>query len=243
MYNQVVKAMKTACEDMCRFSGERAKPINAEYLFTIAVAKQIDKLNSYYGDPYRIYLEKSRKELSKDCLLPVKFGNPRKKGSTVFRDNKPQIDNKERADIAVYEDVTNNNYIGYQPICVIEVKGFNPLRKLVVKDLKRNLEYFNITGKTGNSIIKSTLFAALYSWEKIKSEDGEPQKILDLKQRYTSWLSELGNLSHLDVKVTAHSVSIDSQGEVTDEGEYEMLNTDTIHHFVGVIVEFRAKKI
>ena len=243
MYNQVVEAMKMACEDMCRFSGERAKPINAEYLFTIAVAKQIDKLNSYYGDPYRIYLEKSRKELSKDCLLPVKFGNPRKRGSTIFRDKKPHIDNKERADIAVYQDITNNNYLGYQPICVIELKAFNPLRKLVLKDLKRNLEYFNITGKTGGSVIKSTLFAALHSSVKIDNEVDESQKILNLKHSYNSWLSELGNINHLDVNVTAHSVSKDYQGEVLDEGEYEMLNTETIHHFIGVIVEFRAREI
>ncbi|MEZ9593022.1 hypothetical protein AB4298_00150 [Shewanella sp. 10N.261.52.F9] len=243
MYKQVFNATQSACEDMFRFSGERGKPINAEYLFTVAVAREIDKLNSFYGEPYRIFLEKSRKELSRDCLPPIKWGNSWERGSTVFRERKPTINTKERADIAVYEHIVNSSHMTHQPICVIELKGFNPARKLVIKDLKRNLEYFNITGKTGNSVIQSTLFSALYSYSKVKSEAEECERKKNLELQYKSWFSEVGNLSHLDVNVCAHTISSDYVGEIVDEAGVEVLDTSTIHHFMGIIVEFKVKKI
>ncbi|MUK28416.1 hypothetical protein [Aliivibrio fischeri] len=243
MYKQVLDAMQSACEDMFRFSGERGKPINAEYLFTVAVAREIDKLNSFYGEPYRIFLEKSRKELSRDCLPPIKWGNSWKHIPSVFRERKPAINTKERADIAVYENIINSSHMGPQPICVIELKGFNPDRKLVIKDLKRNLEYFSISGKTGNSVIQSTLFSALYSYSKVKSEVEELERKKHLEQQYNLWLSEVGNLSHLDINVCAHTISSDYIGEVVDEAGVEVLDTSTIHNFMGIIVEFKVKKI
>ena len=240
---QVVSAMRKACEDMARFSGERARPINAEYLFTVAVARQVDKLNSYFGDPYRIYLEKKTKEFAKDCLVPVRFGRPMKRGSTTFRRGVPKIERNGRIDVAIYQDVPNNGYMGHQPICAIELKGFNPVRSLVLKDLKRNLEYFNVTGSTGRSVLESTIFGALHSWSKTGSKSREEEKIIGIKERYTSWLSELPRNPDVEMSVCAYSVSEDFKGEVVNEGEYQVLNTDTIHHFVGVLVEFRAKEI
>lgn len=234
-------AMRSACEDMLRFCGEPARSINAEYLFTVAIAKQIDKLNCYYGDPYRIYLEKKVKEFSRDCLIPVKFGSPMRRASTKFRGRLPPINGTERIDIAVYEDISNNGYMGHQPICAIEVKGFNPRRRLVLKDLKRNIRYFKISGETGGSILQAAIFASLHSWPKTGDLSAEDKKLNDLQQRYTRWLSELGQNPEVTAHISVHSVSKDLNGEVVDECDHQVLNTDTIHHFAGVIVEFRAK--
>lgn len=243
IYTQVVAALRSACEDMVRFTGEHARPINAEYLLTVAVAKQIDKLNSYYGDPYKIYLEKKTKEFAKDCLLPVKCGNPMKCGSTKFRCGTPIIDRNGRIDIAIYQDVPNNGYIGHQPICAIELKGFNPARSLVLKDLKRNFQYFKLSGDTGGSVLKSTIFAALHSWSKTGDEAKEEAKVKGLENKYISYLVDLGCNPDVEKCVSVHSVSKDLEGEVVEEGEYQVLDTDTIHHFAGVLVEFRAKEI
>lgn len=234
--------MRSACDDMLRFSGEPARPLNAEYLFTVAVAKQLDRLNGYYGDPYRIYLEKSTKEFSRDCLLPIKFGHPIKRGSSIIRRNSPKFNNG-RIDIAVYEDVPNNGYMGHQPICAIELKGFNPARNLVIKDLKRNLKYFSVTGETGGSVLESTIFAALHCWNKTESESKEAKRAKDIENRYISWLSEIGHAASVDAHVKAHTISKELVGEVVDEGEYQALYADTIHHYVGVTVEFRVKKV
>lgn len=239
----LVKAMKRACEDMLRFSGEPAKRLNAEYLFTVAVAREIDELNGYYGDPYRIHLEKKTREFAKDCLPPVKFGNPLRRGATVIRNGTPKISRNGRIDIAVYKDVPNNYYLGHQPICAIELKAFNPARSLVLEDLKRNLEYFSITGNTGSSVLDSTLFAALHAWPKVGTKSEEDVKTENLRSTYVSWLSELAKTPNILKMVTIHQISQDLTGEVMDNGEYQELNSDTIHNFVGVVVEFRANEI
>lgn len=234
--------MRDACEDMLRFSGEPARPINAEYLFTVAVAKQISKLNCYHGDPYKIYLEKSVKDFARDCLPPIKFGHPTKKGSSILRRKSPKIAGG-RIDVAVYEEASNSNFLGYKPVCAVELKGFNPPRSLVIKDLKRNLRYFGLSGDTGGSSIKNTIFAALHFWSKSGSEEKETERLKFLKTRYTSWLSELGSSPEVEMEVNAYTVRKDFIGEVVDEGEYQTLDTDTIHHFAGITVEFRAKEL
>lgn len=240
--DQIFLAMRGACEDMRRFSGESAKRINAEYLFTVAVAKQIDKLNFCYGEPYRIYLEMNTRGFSKDCLLPIKFGNPLKSGSAKFRRGIPKIERNGRIDVAVYQEVPNSNYPGYQPICAIELKGFNPSRSSVVKDLKRNLVYFRFTGATGRSILKSAIFAGLHTWTKTGNLAAEERKLTELRKRYKSWLAEIGCSADVETYVRTQTISLDLQGEVEDEVDYQVLNTATIHHFAGVLVEFRAKE-
>ncbi|MBD9401344.1 hypothetical protein [Comamonas sp. CMM02] len=239
----LVKAMKRACEDMLRFSGEPAKRLNAEYLFTVAVAKEIDGLNGYYGDPYRIHLEKKTREFAQDCLLPVKFGNPLRKGNTSIRNGTPKISRNGRIDISVYEDISNNGYLGHQPICAIELKAFNPARALVLEDLKRNLEYFSIKGNTGSSVLGSTLFGALHAWPKVGTESEEEIKAENLRSTYVNWLSELTQTPEIRKTVSVHRISQDLMGEVIDNGEYQEINADTIHNFVGVVVEFCASGI
>lgn len=176
----LVKAMKRACDDMLRFSGEPAKRLNAEYLFTVAVAKELAGLNRYHGDPYRIYLEKKTRDFAKDCLHPVKFGNSMQRGSITRRTGVPKLSRNGRIDVAVYEDVPNNGYLGHQPICAIELKGFNPARALVLEDLKRNLEYFSVKGNTGSSVLGTALFGALHSWSMVGTQSEKKQKLKNL---------------------------------------------------------------
>lgn len=236
----LVRAMKRACDDMLRFSGEPAKRLNAEYLFTVAVAKELDGLNGYYGDPYRIYLEKKTRDFARDCLHPIKFGNPLQRGSIKRRTDVPKLSRNGRIDVAVYEDVPNNGYLGHQPICAIELKGFNPARTLVLEDLKRNLEYFSVKGNTGGSVLSTALFGALHSWSKVGAQSEEEAKAEELRSKYVGWLSELPKASNIFSSVTVHQIRQDLVGEVVDEEDYQVLNSDTIHNFVGIVVEFCA---
>lgn len=236
----LVKAMKRACDDMLRFTGEPAKRINAEYLCTVSVAKEFDRLNGYYGDPYRIYLEKKAQDFARDCLHPVKFGKTFKSRSMIRRTAKPKLSRPGRIDVALYEDVANNSYLGYQPVCAVELKGFNPSRSRVLADLKRNLEYFSLQGNTGGSVLGTALFGALHAWPKVGSEIEEETKASKLRDRYVNWLSELPNTTKIRRNVTVHNIRQDLLGEVVDEGDYEVLYSDTIHNFVGIVVEFCA---
>lgn len=239
----LVKAMKRACDDMLRFSGEPAKRLNAEYLFTVAVAKELDRLNGYYGDPYRIYLEKKTRDFAKDCLYPVRFGNSLQRGSITRRTGVPKLSRNGRVDVAVYEDVPNNGYLGHQPICAIELKGFNPARPLVLEDLRRILEFFAVEGNTGSSVLRTALFGALHSWSKVGTQSEEDAKAEGLRSKYEGWLSELPKIPNIRSTVTVHQIRQDLVGEVVDEGDYQVLNSDTIHNFVGIVVEFSADEI
>lgn len=230
---KVKEAMVGACNDMLEFSGTPSKKINAEYLFTVNVAKAIARLNCYYADPYKISLEQKTKKFSKDCLRPIVFGHPLNRGSTIVHKGIPKIDRHGRIDIAVYIEPPNNGYLGVQPLCAIELKAFNPQRKVVVDDLKRNLEYFRLSGPTGGSVVTFTLYAALHSFTKHGDENQVQCNENKTKAQYEKWLSELGRLDDIEVDIETFTVS--------DDGEYQLLDTDSCHHFVGAIVRFSPK--
>ena len=240
---QLINAMKFACDDMLRFSGDPTRRINAEYLFTVAVAKQLDKLNSHYGEPYQIFLEKKTRDFARDCIPPVRFGNPMQKGSSRIRKGFPKIDRNGRIDVAIYQVIPNNDYLGPQPVCAIELKGFNPTKNLVLKDLKRNLEFFSLTGSTGASVLCTTLFGALHSWSNIATECEEKKKYEALRAQYEGWLSQLQKVSNVNSAVTVHEIRKNLEGEVVEDGGYLVLDTDCRHNFAGIIVEFSAEEI
>lgn len=240
---QLISAMSCACDDMLRFSGDPARCLNAEYLFTVAVAKQIDKLNFDYGEPYQIYLEKKTRDFALDCLYPIRFGDPMRKDSGAIRKCFPKINRNGRIDVAIYEDIPNNDYLGAQPVCAIELKGFNPTKNLVLKDLRRNLEFFSLTGSTGASVLSMALFGALHSWSNIDTECKQKQKHEALRGKYKGWLSQLPKNSNVHSVVTVHEIRKSLQGEVVEDGGYQVLDNDCRHNFAGIIVEFSAAKI
>ena len=240
---KIREAMVSACKDMHEFTGLASIEINAEYLLTVNVAKAIARLNSYYADPYQIFIEIGTKRFARDCLRPIVFGNPFVRESTIFRRGTPNIKRNGRIDVAVYVDKPNNSYIGAQPLCAIELKAFNPKRKLVLDDLRRNLEYFQISGLTGRSIIEFTMFAALHAFPKHKHRaDHQIQRNEhDTKVKYEKWLSELGRTDDVHIDIDAFTISKELLGAVVDEDDHQVLDTNACHHFVGIIVLFLSK--
>lgn len=237
---RIKEAMVGACDDMLNFTDEPSRKFNAEYLFTVSAAKAINRLNGYHGDPYKIFLEKSTRNFSIDCLLPVKRGDPMKRGSNVYRiaPLSNEGDRKGRIDVTVYVDIPNSKYDGAQPLCAIEIKGFNPQRKLIVSDLKRNLSYLRLSGNTGRSVLGFTLFAAMHSFDRHDNES----KIIDnvdlTKHRYHKYISELGSTNDIIITIESFTVSKECLGRIVHEDEYQLLDSDACHHFVGVVVCF-----
>jgi hypothetical protein len=238
---KIEDAMVQSCNDMLRFTDEPSRKFNSEYLFTVNMAKKISRLNGPNADPYKIYLEKATRVFAKDCLAPVILGHPEKRGSTTFRRHTPNIRRNGRVDVAIYIDVPNNGYFGAQPLCAIEVKGFDPQRKRVVDDLKRNLEFHRVRGATGGSVLEFSCLAALHSFRKVEDEDQAKRDIDSVRSKYQRWLAEVGNIDDIDCEIDPFTVSEDRIGRVLDEGEYLALDVDSMHHFVGVIVTFKPK--
>ncbi|MQR00985.1 hypothetical protein [Glaciimonas soli] len=245
MHNQkqIIEAIKTgmkrACQAMHSFTDEPALAFNAEYLFTVNTANAIDEHNYVPAHAYEIRIEQSTKKFARDCLLPFKFGHPLVRGSTKRRSKvPPKIDRNGRIDIAVYHDSPKSGYFGRQPLCAIELKGFDPARKLVMDDLRRNLEFMRLEGDTGASVLGFVVFAALHETPVPQNLHEAFVKEVEVKKKYQRWLAGLGQRSDVVESVETFGVSWEPDGTIKEEVCEYVLDTSTRHHFVGAIVTF-----
>lgn len=166
IFKKIKKAMHTSCDDALFFSNDETQLINAEYLLTVNIAKAIKELNFYFGTPYKIYLEHDTKQLA-SASTPFCVIDPLTLRNTIRTKN--NTTRSGRVDIAVY-----NQILWYDtPVCAIEVKGFNPPKHLIVKDLERNSEYFSFTSPTGSSTMPFTFFIALHSFKGVWNDEKE----------------------------------------------------------------------
>ena len=242
MVSAITDGMKNACADMHSFCNSPSQQFNAEYLFTVATARAIDRFNGPPADPYEIRIEHSTREFARDCL-PVwkRVGSPLRPNSTILRAKQPRpnIKRSGRIDIAVYHDSNSSTHLfGSQPLCAIELKGFNPPRHLVLEDLRRNLDFHRLDGATGPSVLDLSFFGALHSRSAKRATNNEQS----VKERYRKWITELGPIRDLVTHILTFTVSIDATGEVVEEVNEWVLDTTTIHHFIGAIVVFERPK-
>ncbi|WP_314923827.1 hypothetical protein [Aeromonas piscicola] len=238
--------MKRAYIDTLNFTGDPTQRFGAEYLFTVNVAKAIGELNVPHGEPYRIYIEKKTKDVAKNCL-PIlkksKGGGFLKKNGTIFRSNHPLpiIERNGRIDIAVYREKNNSEHFEHVPFCIIELKGFNPNRTLVVQDLKRNADLLRASGPTGASSIQMGVFSAAHQIKQFNTDAkiiNETNKILS---KYKSYYSEIGGENDLKIVTRKFLLSREMEGVITQEYDGTYVDTSTRHCFIGIIVIMTLK--
>lgn len=239
--SKIKEGVQTACRDIFSFTDEPSRKFTAEYLLTVAVAKAISTLNGPPGDPYKIYIEKKTKDFARDCLRPFILDKSLAPQQSIFRDKNQKIKRNGRVDIAVYSHLFNSDYLGEQPICNIEIKGFNPQRTPTLADLKRNLEFLRLSGRTGKSVLQFSAFVAIHSFSKCSNEAQILSNKSSIEKKYTKWISELGNIEDVHLQVKTFTVRKETLGRVIDEGDYEILDTDARHHFEGVIIFIQKK--
>lgn len=233
---KIWQAMEFACQQSELFTGNKAARIPAEYLFTVAVAMAIAEHNGPPGDPYIVRVEYDAATFMKECVQPVKFAREGAAGkSHLIKRKKPNIRRPGRVDVAVYVDVPNNGYFDAQPLCAIELKGFDPKPKLVRKDLERNLGFLRTTGPTGDSVLEFAIFAALHAYQRYGDGDLSRNK-QGTKEKYERYLAKLGDLTDIDVGIDVKSISVEQAGTTIQGADYNELDTSSRHHFVGAIV-------
>ncbi|ELJ8531306.1 hypothetical protein RUK45_003383 [Vibrio cholerae] len=240
IFEKTKEGMCSALSDAVSFTENFASIANAEYLITTNVAQKISELGPLRG-PAQIstHVEMPTKDFASKCVPLMKqpivknFSDLHKK--TVFRKPK-NTERNGRIDIAVLKQGTLEN----TPICAIELKGFNPAKNLVIKDLNRNLEYFKLYCSTGKSQIEFTQFCAIYQFSKAILKSDIPKNIQAVTTKYQSYLSALSIPSDVefDMKVFSASERL-LNGDESDD-EYDSISHE-LHHHVGVIIIFRWK--
>jgi hypothetical protein len=226
--------MREACADSLVFSEDETRQIDAEYLLTVNVAKSVAKLNTDFGDPYRIFVERQTRTFCDDCIPLIKrspaanlIGRTeilRKPGFNVRRNG--------RIDICVYRRVSGLDDV---PVCAIELKKFGCASQPAIDDLIRNAEYFCLSGPTGDSRIDFTVFGALESFPKSLTAEDFKRDLVELEEFYTGLLTNLKPSPSFSVTVDPFTVR--SGLEVTDCDDGEKI-LESNHHFAGILVTF-----
>jgi hypothetical protein len=228
---KVIEAMHAACDDALYFSDDLTQQIDAEYLLTVHVAKKIAELNTCFGEPFKIYLERQTRVFATDCILL--FGEKslsNRFGSAKIRLPK-NTQRNGKIDVTIYHGT---------PLCAIELKGFTSKKAAIKKDLERNVEYFNLRCQTGRSLIKFTIFAGLESHPKTYTRADTQKNIARIRRKYENWLSEIKIDLSIHVEILAFTIR-----DYIDEDCHPLVIGDDFsdrrHHFVGVVVTFSSQ--
>lgn len=232
---EILSGLKRACFDAIEFSEDFARKIDAEYLLTVNVAKSIVTLNQGIGFPLRVILEHRTSRFTTACVPLIGYvpaANFMGRQSIIRKPH--DTSRRGRIDIAVMHDLNGIE----APVCAIELKGFNPGRRHVIKDLTRNLEYFQVIDETGRSRIEFSNFAALHSFNQTYHENQCARDLLSLKKRYEVIVSTLDLPNDLAVDIKVASISSSLNKDELSEFERNRLSDDGCHHYAAVLVTF-----
>ncbi len=234
IFNKIKEALITSCSDALYFSDNETHLIDAEYLVTVNTAKAIKELNNYFGTPYKIYLEHDTKNFSTACtpLIGKKLANNFMGYSSVLR-SKNNTERTGKIDIAIYKTYNSIDI----PLCAIEIKGFNPSKKNIIEDLKRNAEYFMFTSPTGASQLSFTIFIALHSYKNTLSDKKCEMNIGKVRKRYERYIKEIELLSKLNHTIDLFTIRRGVVPAPSDPYIKEMgLEGNEDYHFIGAIL-------
>lgn len=233
---KIWKGMRASCSDTFFFLEDESQQIAAEYLLTVNVAKNLADLNKYIGYPYKIYIERKTSLIATDCV-PL-FG--REVAINIFGyrrvlRKRQNTSRNGRADIALYY---NTGGLSDTPVGVIELKGFDPGSTYVIKDLSRNVEYFNLKCRTGVSQIKYTCFAAMHSFPKSITDEQIKIDLSGLRAKYENWQAKVELPSNICCRLSVDTISRALEFSYLDEENLEDKELESNHHFAGVIVSY-----
>jgi len=253
IFDIIKKAMKGTLRDIYLFDGDPREKIQAEYLFTVNVAKTLTERSQQSGEPFKIRLEKKTGPLIKDCfpISRIERASMFEKSkiiSTAISYNALEF-RHGRVDIAVYKNNDAQSSLGDRedsPLCVIELKAFNPSKVNILKDLERNIALLNLKANTGNNALTFTVFSS-FEWFDELEIDNDEEHIQKALRKYQKIIDSL----RLDDELIEAKLDIfpvkKSHGDVYSNFEYNNgvvedlseIDPSTKHHYIGVIITFR----
>lgn len=235
------EALTTSCSDALYFSDNETQLIESEHLLTINAAQAIKELNRYFGEPYKIHLEHCTRKFSTACTpLMKKVPARNSRGyQTILPRGRNDTTRSGKIDITVYE---TSNAFKNRPICAIEIKGFNPSKKLILADLIRNSEYFGLSSSTGSSDPPFTVFMALHSYKGVWNDEKEARNIDKVTSRYRNYIKNNLKLNQLSHDIKAKTIRRGTLPDANDPHVQEFgLEGDEDYHFVGIMVTTTRK--
>jgi hypothetical protein len=226
--------IRGACSDIPTFTENWSGTLAAEYLLTVRVAEAIRDLNDRHGGigfPFKVYIaERTPGFIRKFIpLWPIlKHIGPRKR---IYR----AVKRKGKVDIAVTHDSAPSP-VGPAPVCAIEIKGFDPKRKEVHKDVIRNANFMKVAELTSRREM-FTVFAALHLG-KAAHEIHKDSDIKKIRKKYEQLFREIRSRAKgLKIDFGIFTAGEHLAGDGMSAVELDDLE-ESWHHFVAAIVTF-----
>lgn len=235
---RILNGLKDACLTSFFFKDGDFTEIKPEYLLTTLVAKQF----AYQDSGLLIRLEEPTCEFATSCVKQINDEYHFSKRHNVSRNGK--------IDIAIYFSETQVGYLNRKKSNFpIELKGLNTNKCDFLKDIERNLEYFDIEDKvTGSSVLNRTFNASIEEAKKFLYKEEVENFIKAIKMKYENWFkpySETLKAKNLQLEITVIEIMSELHSKndtyVLTEGATEWDYLQDWHLYVGVVVEIYRK--
>jgi len=228
----IERGIRGACSDIPKFTENWSGTLAAEYLLTVRVAEAIRDLNEHHGGtgfPVKVHLEERTGDFIRKCISPW----PILKGAAARKRIYRAVERKGKVDIAVTHDSAPNPVP--VPVCVIEIKGFDPAAQKVHEDLVRNANFMKVAALASRHEMFTSL-VALHEGEAVESTHKDTD-INQIRKKYRRAVRKLrSRLPGIQIECVVFTAGEEFPQEATPEelGDLE----DSRHHFVGAIVSF-----
>ncbi|MFW5393269.1 hypothetical protein V1951_18470 [Yersinia sp. 2544 StPb PI] len=234
----VRSGMESAAKDAISMNLYSGAKIGVEYLATVSIGQALVRSKTYRRGDHELHFEYSTKKFI-SSTVPLIKKMPPLRGHIFSRSIVRKLSNTTRngrIDIALL-----NKNMGVEfPLCAIEVKGDNPSKKLLINDLKRNLECMIYSAETGRSGLDLTLSCSFFSYVNNSycvKEEHEKQYVENVKEIFDSKISCFRKTipSDISLNVEVFTLSKILAPDNADQEDFERIE-DEIHLSLGVIV-------
>ena len=236
--NSVKKGMILAAKDSILMNLYSGAKIGIEYLATVSIGQQLVNNEAWNCGEHELHFEYSTKKFI-SSTVPLIKKMPRLPGQVFSRSIVRKLSNTTRngrVDIALLQNRGGVNF----PLCAIEVKGNNPTKKLLVNDLKRNLECMVYSAETGSSTLDLTLSCSFFSYVRdtyCVKEQHEAEYSKKVRNIFEKKISVFRKTVPSNISLTVEVFTLSKLLAPNNAKQFEFSSIeDELHLSLGVII-------